>query len=398
MKLKLIHLPLYAIYLVLFKVYAVPQIVQQGYKVLLLAGILVYLIFHVPFRKLLNESLFFGGAVVLASGLGYLSGAIALSGVFHSLLYALCLYALYALLRHCSEKDCMNDAVDCFWRMTGVFCLISLISIALQGTSNDGTSITYFFGNKFATSYYFLFFAALFYMRCHEKIKQRLRYKLIYLALALLAVVISDLVYCTTAVLSALVLVVLPFLPRWVTRKLANPWVVLVSMLVAGIIPFLITPILSLKPVQFVIVDLLGENMVLTGRSRIYSMLAEVILHRPLFGYGYANTAVADAVSFGNAQNGLLQMIVDYGILGGLFFILLVWRSLKAADKTRRSDALTVLAYAMIVASIVEISYNYIFFMAIFMLRWSQTRRSELSQNGISVTADPSPSNPKPTN
>lgn len=371
MKFRQIDIAIYALYLALFKIYAVPQQLQQAYKILLIAYLLAYLCIYVEPRKLVNGSLPFGAAVILASILGAATGTVGFKSVLNGILYALCLFCMYTLMCHCRDLDYMDGAIACLLRITGVFCLISLVSIARLGRSSMGTEITYFFGNKFSTSYYFILFAGLIYVRYWEQIQGKLRWKLAFLALSAGVAALSFWLYCTTAALAAAVLVAGALLPRKLRRFFSQPAVLMIIVLVCGVIPFVINWILENKFVQYIIVDVLGENLVLTGRKRIYSMLAGVIGKRFLFGYGYGNNAVQLAVSFGNAQNGLLQFWVDYGAVGVVLFLGMIWRGTRASCGKDAYWGMYLLAYTMIVASIVEISYNFIFFLAVFFLQWA---------------------------
>ncbi len=371
-RIRQIDIWIYAMYMVMFKIYAMPQVLQQAYKVVLLGGVLIYLFLHMDLRRFLNGSLLFSAFVVASTLLGYMSDCIPLSDLFNGIQFALCLFALYTLFLHCKDLGYTRQAVDCLWRITGVFCVVSLISILIQGTSPDGTTITYFFGNKFATSYFFLMFAGLSQVRYYHQIQQSLLYRFGAVALALIAIAISGWIYCSTSMVAGVVLVAAPLLPKKLRSFAMHPATVVVVMLLCAIFPLIMEPIMSSKLVQYVVVNGLGESLSLTGRKKIYRYLLDVIGARLAFGYGYGNDAVWQVVGFGNAQNGLMQYIVDYGACGTVFFLGTVYRCVNKAKNKDWVWGAFALLYAMIVASLVEITYGYLFFMALFLLCWAE--------------------------
>ena len=77
-----------------------------------------------------------------------------------------------------------------------------------------------------------------------------------------------------------------------------------------------------------------------------------------------------EILGFGNAQNGVLKIIVDSGIVGLIGYALLVYRSMKSNENSSKEGwALTAFVYCMIIASIVEINLtDYLFFLTIAII------------------------------
>lgn len=70
-------------------------------------------------------------------------------------------------------------------------------------------------------------------------------------------------------------------------------------------------------------------------------------------------------LGFGNAQNGVLKIIIDSGIIGLIGYTLLAYRSMKSFDHTAEKIwSMAVFVYCMIFASIAEINLtDYLFFL-----------------------------------
>ncbi len=87
-------------------------------------------------------------------------------------------------------------------------------------------------------------------------------------------------------------------------------------MVLTGVILAFLLQLLQVPFVKHIVVDVLGENLTLTGRDLIYSGLRAVISESPILGYGYGNAAVAMYVGYGNAQNSIMETLVNYGVVG----------------------------------------------------------------------------------
>lgn len=371
MKLKSLDIILILLYIAIFKIYAIPQLAQQISKIIIVLIVFLYLLQNVKIKDLINYSLLFSMMIILSGVSSYRAGFVSFDRVLDGIMYAICMYCLYTVIQYCAQKDYMDKCIRILFNMTLIYCVVSFVSIIMVGTSNIGTEKTYFFGNKFITSYLFIMLAALFYVRCYNKIKNKIAYKIINLALCILAMVIGWWVNCTTALVGSVLLIIAYFLPETMRKILMDPKVVIAGILMAGLLIFGIMIILENERVRYIVVDILKEDLSLTGRTTIYKRLLEIISKRKWLGYGYNSNIVRTIVGYGNAQNGLMELAVNYGIIGVAFFVFTVWHCLKN-KKEMEEYGLQILIYIMIVCSIVEITYDYIFYMALFLIRWFQ--------------------------
>lgn len=136
--------------------------------------------------------------------------------------------------------------------------------------------------------------------------------------------------------------------------------------------------IINIPIVSSFIVNVLGENLTLTGRLKIYQALGFVVRQSPWLGYGYENRAVAEVVGYGNAQNGLFELLVNYGLITVIAFVYAVTCSCRRTKEFEISILPFVsVLFALIIASIVEISFNNYFIFALAVIFSSQTTRIE---------------------
>lgn len=117
-----------------------------------------------------------------------------------------------------------------------------------------------------------------------------------------------------------------------------NPIVVIVAVVFLNIA----TITLSFQdwPIaKFIIVDLLGKDMTLTGRDFIFTSCLEIFAGHPLLGYGYESSIVNDTLSkvfvaFDTAHNSFLQLLINDGIIGVALFIALVYIAMNYMHKS----------------------------------------------------------------
>ena len=126
--------------------------------------------------------------------------------------------------------------------------------------------------------------------------------------------------------------------------------------------------------------DVLGKSYTWIGRLHIYAMIFDVIKVHPWIGYGYFSDIIEEILGFGNAQNGVLKIIVDSGIIGLIGYALLVYESLKRnEDSSKERWPLTAFVYCMIIASIVEINLtDYLLFLTISILFSTGRKKTNL--------------------
>lgn len=359
-------LSLIAIYFAVFKLVCIPKVLQQGLKVSCVFFVVLFLITNLKGKDYKHPSILFCFMVVVSSVAGYLAGYVDSSNCTDALFYAICLYALALLISTCSRRGRIDAFISVFFWMTVIYCILSIVFIAKVGVA-DGPLLYYFAGNKFSTSYYFILLTCLAYIKLHRGGASGRRVVLVTAALGLVALTVAHAVYCSTAVAMSALVVVFAFLPQKAQRFLARPAVIIAAMVLTGVILAFLSQLLQVPLVKHVIVDVLGENLTLTGRDLIYSGLQAVISGSPVFGYGYGNAAVAMYVGYGNAQNSIMETLVNYGVVGLLAVFYMVWACTKERKATW-SWGMFILLYAMIAGSVVEITYNYFFFIALMTI------------------------------
>jgi exopolysaccharide production protein ExoQ len=86
----------------------------------------------------------------------------------------------------------------------------------------------------------------------------------------------------------------------------------------------------------------LGKDPTLTGRTRMWSSLLSSVMKNPMLGYGYAafwgglqgesaNITLVEHGGIGYAENGVLELCLELGVLGVVLYLLVFFRAIKNA-------------------------------------------------------------------
>ena len=117
--------------------------------------------------------------------------------------------------------------------------------------------------------------------------------------------------------------------------------------------------------VTYLLMKYSHTSKILTGRLDMYLIALNEFGKSPIIGYGINCTVVEDLLTWGNAQNGLLKIMLDFGIVGAVSFFLVCFSALM--QKGKRPANLSIkygllsFLYGMLVCSLVEINLDTLF-------------------------------------
>ena len=237
-------------------------------------------------------------------------------------------------------------------------------------------------GNKFNVVYLHLFFWA-FYLLYQQLCKKK--NKICTTFIALLVFLISIFVKCSTGVLAIVVFCILSF--DKIGKHFIKPVTTFISIGIFDSILFLNSAFLSTPFMKFIIENILGKEIGLTGRLDIYARVGQLLSKSILFGYGYDNNTYVSTqnVLAANVQNGVLDNVVSFGLIGTVLLAILIWYCLNFANKMGTMNAFSYLMYTYIVISSVEISFRTTFITIISLIAFCTIncdhRINEISYN-----------------
>lgn len=377
MKVKKIDLVLFLCFLALFKIYAIPTFIQQITKIVIIFTVMIYVVHRQKLNVLFNSTLFFCLIIMLSSVYNaFITGSIEVSGALNGILHGCCIYICFMLVSYCAKDNMLNHVINILFLVLSIYAILSLITAFINGTSEE-EAIYYFAGNKFRTSYYFMLLWSVIYVKFYEKFKVNVVLFVLYRFSFVFLIMFCYWIKCSTAVVGSIVMLLMTFFSERVRKKLLSWKVIIVSIVVVGLIILLLRQIVDIEYIEYFIVNILGENLGFTGRFVIYDRLFDIVKIHPFFGFGYGNSAIQAYVAsyFSNAQNSVIQGVIDYGLFGAVAFGLMIRQLFViktnveiGTDDINRIWGMYMFVFSMIICSIVEITFNYMFYTALFFV------------------------------
>ncbi|HBI61974.1 MAG TPA: hypothetical protein DDY31_12315 [Lachnospiraceae bacterium] len=375
MNVKITKLLYIAIILTFVKFPFVPPVIVRLCKAVVAGGAFLYLIqrgeIHIKGQF---PILIFCCSILVSSLLAY---RLTVNFAF-SLVYALMIYELFVLT---DRWIALYGAKNYFQVMFCLFLALCLLNDTVL--LFDVGATTYMLGNKFGVAYYHLllltYLAALLWERKKDKGKLQLE-NIVMLVFALLSVFISKIVDTNTGMIGILIFILLYLLPDVVKKTLCNPVVTCFALYALSATILFWDYILSIDFIKNTIVNLLHRSLSLTGRLGIYRILYGLFQQRPLVGWGYESNIVAQEL-YGNAQNGIVHLAIQYGVIGVLCFTFLIFMIMKRSDESYRERMVMVAAmYSFFVMATVEIVFSNIFFVVMAVLFAFDNRNQKISK------------------
>lgn len=367
MKIALYDLYVYLIFFSLFKAYFIPNAVRQAIKIVTLVLVFAFLIQRLKKREVYNRSLLFSGVIIISGFYNYILENYTVKALMDSFLYAFTFYDLYSFFLYSNTHNFIGRMSKNLYRANLIYCILTVISVLVVGVENNSNNAAYMFGNKFTSSYLFISLIALYGLAHNMNLKRNRR---IICALIAFGCFFTIYVGCATATVALIVAVILFVIGKKLHVNSIQGSVVAVSALIGtAIVPFVINAVLKINIVKYIIFDVFQRSITVYGRFEIYNNYLESLLKDHFWlGYGYSNGVMMNITGvFGNAQNGLLEQMMNFGFIGVMAILFTVFYALK---KKKELSYMVILLYAMIVAAIFEVTINWFFWISIFSIQW----------------------------
>lgn len=385
MKIKKRDVLFFLLIISLFKITILPKIIIQAIKIVTVSCALVYMARRVKLRELMNSVCLWGVYIILSTIINYFKGYVEVFNVLESILQALSFISLFSMFFIYKKTNELYRAKKILIGILWVYTIMSIITIIING-KGEGTSVYYFAGNKFRTCYYMLLLVCALYSELNTVLKKNIYITVEFWIALTLSIVVAVYVKCSTAIICAVFFLAFMVLPKTTLKKMLSRKTIFLVLLTTGIVWVFLQNILQLPIVQHIVVGVLHKDIGLTGRFAIYNILSDIIYHNPIWGYGYGNTIIYSSTHgmIANAQNNLMQIIVDYGILGLLIFLNMFY--FKLPESNGKINYMCIFIYLMLIAAIVEITFDFWFFVALFLSYFEtdiSNKKSRIKLKGI---------------
>lgn len=300
---------------------------------------------------------------------------ILLTQTLRGFIYALLIIDLYIFIHKYIRVRGDKELLHNLYAFSKVYFILSsawilVLCITMRMTENLD-QVYLVLGGKFNTAYLMLIFLILFYSSWNgNKILSRNWKSGIFFVLALFSIIICQIIHVSTGIVAISVFYILVVMPKEFLKSINNPILLVVIIVTSMVTVFFISFILKQPFIQNLIVNILHEDLSLTGRIELYKLLSPLLLKSGAWGGGFGSYVAAQLGYHGwyNAQNGLAEVILTYGYCGTIGFLLLCYvSSLKSKGYYK---ALNAGIFTFILIAIVEVPFDarFIFLLALFML------------------------------
>ena len=347
-----------------------------------LEGILyIILIFLVSKRaiKLKSAGMLISIIYLLPTAIGGLQGDLVIKQILDGILNVICIFSIFSVIGYYSAKGRMPQIMDKLYACNLFACIISFVSLFIKGRplDTDGTAINYFFGNKFSTNYLFIMLVGLYYLKTYSYRSATPKRRSILFGMIIMELFVSYWTKCSTTLVGGVALVLVILFTGKLTQKaqklFSSPIVGVSCFIIPGLVAMYLPYFLRINWIHNLVVNVLHKSVGLTGRAFIYSKLMSIFLDKPIWGYGYNSKIVNNITRVGNAQNGLFQILIDYGVIGVLSLSFLIFAAFRASKESASFWGIKVVYLTLCICSIVEISINYYFYLSVALLLFSES-------------------------
>ena len=252
-------------------------------------------------------------------------------------------------------------------------CVTDALIIAGVSHVIDG-EVVYLCGNKFGVAYMHLIFLAL-QMSSNEFIhRSKIRYTLSWILMCAGSGLICLMVDCTTGVVGSVFMMISMFTLKRVQKLMIRPTAFLVFFIAVNFLIVGTRVFFSGSSISNLLIDIFNDDFTMLGRYRIYDKISMIISQKLFLGYGYNSSIVEEIVGFGNAQNGILHIWVQYGIFGALAFLLICVTAIKNIEiRLNTIFPILLMVYIFVVISTIEINFSNEFFLLLSLLYTPKT-------------------------
>lgn len=367
-KIKVEWLLILLLFFSLFKLSYIPGGLRQAIKIASLIMIFLFLLKKMPTKMLINISLVFPVCVMFSGTISYFQGINTLRSLLESILYSLLFYDSYTMVLYFKIKNRYNYFLKALYGIVSFFVSINVVTIFMFGSDGNMEPI-YLLGNKFISSYMMIFLISL-YGSTHDIVTQSSKAK--YYSLIAISMILCLYMRSITALIGLLFVLICSLNKNILSKIISNPKVLVVSMIASAGVIFVFDYLLSIPTINYLIFNFFGKSISIFGRQVIYDEYLTKLIggERLWIGSGYNNSAILmmSGGVFGNAQNGLMEHFVAYGLVGVFAILSTAYYCLKKGRADEHSYYMLLTTYAMVIAATVEVTINWFFFMSLFIV------------------------------
>lgn len=224
----------------------------------------------------------------------------------------------------------------------------------------------YLIGNKFAVGYTHLLVICLYWCKCvYKQKKMSLFNKSVMICWWLLSIGASIYTDMATGLVGITILSLFILFHKKILSIMTKPQVALLVLIFSCIFLF-VFDFMNSSLVKFILVDILNRDLTLTGRMNIYIKVFSVLQGHWWSGYGEGSTyeVCMELLGAPNTQNGLVEALVEYGVVGLVLLLVLIACVFGHKEKIKQMNSIPIVSmlYVYFILASVEITLELPFF------------------------------------
>lgn len=366
---KLNHFKIYLYPIIAILVYHVTFVKYYYVKdytiptIIMIIPICLYLFLNI--NKILKTSRYkaINSYLIIFSCLIFISSLINFSNFDSSILFICKLWICFLFFEYIHIIKKIDKVLLIYIILSTVYAIVSLKLYNTNISLFYDYGKNYFIGNKFDVAYIVYISFMMLYAWFNIKEKNGKLNKLILISYYIFSMYVSNVVGCSTMIVGNLLTLLFLLIPNWCLKKESN---IIITIVVSTVFLFVFSGILNISFIHDFIVNVLNKDTTLTGRMKIYSNIFTIIWQNLFFGVGYGNSysTFMNIMNAPNAQNALLDWVVQIGVIGTVFllqFVNKIFKNLKLKDM-KKFKPIIVALYIFSILGMVEITINMCFF------------------------------------
>lgn len=337
------------------------------YKYIMIAIVAFFLLLnlktfrHNKFEKI-NGCLYFYVVMVLISSFINRNIDIERKVFLVAIIFVLTIIEGFLLFEFFIINNKITKLVNALFYLTLFYCLLADIVMLLFPSLHIEKGMYYLVGNKFEISYLHIQLLILYIQKenlknCKCKIKGK---DILFVILLLSCFCICVNVECTTGMIGVVLVLFFYYLVQRKGQTLKKPSVVMLILLMSVSILMLFSGVVQLEPVRYIVEDIFHKDITLTGRLNIYKSIGIVFSGHTLWGYGMGSSfeVMMKMIGAPNTQNGVLEIILQQGILSLIGLLILTWTVFKYISKKEDTNYALMMIYIYILFAAIEITLD----------------------------------------
>lgn len=310
-------------------------------------------------KKLCIPIIFLGISFIITTLLNNGLGTRTLNAVVTGYKYVILFYSIGYFVNYNKYQSVVEE----LYVLSLLFVILSDIVVIISGGKGIGGNEVlgnFCIGDKFAVSYLHMLFLSLY--QVHSEKNKGFK-RIHYIALVAYSIVICYIMECSTGVVGCVVMLlymVLDWKKTRISQILENPISFLAVFFSTTFLLVGTDLLLRNSQIANLFLKYSHTSKMLTGRLDMYEIAILYFHRKPWIGYGINCTIVEEILTWGNAQNGLLKLLIDHGIVGTTAFSVVLFTTFYRKHEQdqylhRNIAPFIALLYGLAICSMVEI-------------------------------------------